>query len=446
MRLPCPSVGPSADPSVCPSVCPRLGGAAALALCLAAGLVAGLVAGLGASPAAAGNWTLGGTVSQRVEARDTFGGNSGNNGNDNEDGITFRSTTRLGLGLGYQTPSTSWLANSSISYRASTNSNSDQGLAEGLDGITNPRVAGSVTHQVNTEHVIGANASYARRSLDIADSVLFEDDFGGIDVVDVVNGVTETRASFGGNWSWSATPRTSLGLGSGVTIRRYSEDSPDVSPSTTVSVNGSVSRALDQRTSGGFSVSYQNLRSDEEFSDVQTNAVTFLVNGSRQLTPRHSLGLSAGAGFTRRSEEAQVGVPVGDGTNVNFQGGVNFAYSGSGNRALGISLQQSLQPQTDGTLANTTSLSVGFSQPLTPTISYRLNGALARQDSGGSVPGRDTAATQAFRMSTGLTAQLAPRWSASAGVDLRQELNQDEENQTSAGVFLQISRALTLNP
>jgi hypothetical protein len=442
LRLPRPSVGPSADPRVCPRVCPSLVcpslvGATALALCLAAGLVAG--------PVAAGNWTLGGSVSQRVEARDTFGGDGGNN-DDDEDGITFRSTTRLGLGLGYQTPSTSWLANSSISYRASTDSNSDEGLAEGLDGITNPRVSGSVTHQVNTEHVIGATASYARRSLDIGDSVLFEDEFGGIDVVEVVNGVTETRASFGGNWRWSATPRTSIGLGSGVTIRRYSEDSPDVTPSTSVSVNGSVSRALDTRTSGGFSVSYRNLRSDEEFSDIQTNAVTFLVNASRVLTPRHSLGLSAGAGFTRRSEEAPIGVPVDDGTNVNFQGGVNFAYSAPRDMALGISLQQSLEPRTDGTLANTTSLSVGLSQPLTQRISYRLNGAYARQDSSGDVSGRDTAATQAFRMSTGLTARLAPLWSASTGIDLRQELNQDEENQTSAGVFLQISRALTLNP
>ena len=445
MRLPRPTVGPGAGPSTGLRAGVDFGrgfgwgfgwgfgGATALALCLA---------GLAASPAAAGNWTLGGSASERVEARNTFGGNSGNDNGNNEDGISFRSTTRLGLGLGYQTPTTSWVANSAVSYRKSTDSNSN----DGLSGVTDPRVSGSVVHQMTPTQVIGANASYSRRSLDIADSVLFEDDFGGIDVVEVVNGVTETRASLGGNWSWSATPRTSFGLGSGVTIRRYSEDSPDVSPSTTVSVNGSVSRALDQRTSAGFSVSYQNLRSDEAFSDVQTNAVTFLVNGSRQLTPRHSLGLSAGAGFTRRSEEAQVGVPVDDGTNVNFQGGVNFAYSGSRDRALGISLQQSLQPQTDGTLANTTTFSVGLSQPLTPRISYRLNGALARQDSGGSVPGRDTAATQAFRMSTGLSAQLAPLWSASAGVDLRQELNQDEENQTSAGVFLQISRALTINP
>jgi hypothetical protein len=422
LRLPRPSVGPS------------LVGATALAICLAAGLAAG--------PVAAGNWTLGGTVSERVEARDTFGGDDGD---DNEDGVIFRSTTRLGLGLGYETPSTSWVANSAVSYRKSTESDDDDDN-EGLDGITNPRVSGSVTHRLNREHVFGANASYARRSLDVNDSVLFEDDFGDIDVVEVVNGVTETRASFGGNWRWSATPRTSFSLGSGVSIRRYSEESPEVDPSTTVRMNGSVSRALDQRTSGGFSVSYVNLRSDAEDSDVQTNAVTLLANASRQLTPRHSLGISAGTGITLRDEETPVGAPSEDATNVNFQGGLNFAYSGPRDTAFALSLQQALVPRTDGTLSNTTSLAVGVNQPLTRRISYRLNGAYARQASSGDIPGRDTGADQTLRLSTGLSAQLAPLWSASAGVDLRHSLTEEDDDETSAGVFLTISRALNLNP
>lgn len=412
---------------------PSVVGAPALALSLS------LVAG----PVAAGNWTLGGTASERVEARDTFGGDDGDDG-DGDDGLLFRSTTRLGLGLGYETPSTSWVANSAVSYRKSTES--DDNDNDGLNGISNPRVSGSVVHRLNSEHVFGANASYARRSLDVNDSVLFEDEFGDIDVIEVVNGVTETLASVGGNWRWNATQRTSFSLGSGVSIRRYSEENPEVDPSTTIRMNGSVSRALDQRTSGGFSISYVNLRSDAEDSDVQTNAVTLLANASRQLTPRHSLGLSAGTGITFRDEETPVGAPSEDATNVNFQGGLNFAYSGPRQTAFGVSLQQALVPRTDGTLSNTTSLSVGVNQPLTSRISYRLNGAYARQSSSGDIPGRDTGADQTLRLSTGLSARLAPLWSASAGVDLRHSLSEEDDDETSAGVFLQISRALNLNP
>ena len=405
---------------------------------------AALAVFLAVAPATAGNWTLGGTISERLDARRSLESDGG-------DGAPFRSSTRLGMALGYENLRTLWALSSGASYVQPIGSGEDGNL----DGITNPRASGSVVYRAAGDQTIGANLSVARRSLDFVNSPFFldgdfidgdpvvDDEPLDIDLIELDEEATETRIGFGANWSWTATPRTSFSLGTSGSVRRFSEESPDLVPSRSIGLSGSVNRVLDPRTSAGLSLSYRNFSSDGQLSDVSTDALTLSTNLSRQLTPRHSFGASIGAGATRTEETTLLAASDEEDLALNFQGGLNFAYLGSRGTSFALSASRSLETTAEGRLENVTRVtgSANYRRPLTRLTSFRLNGALSLSLDSNEV---DSQFGQGVRVATGLDRRLSQHWSAATGIDLRYARDEEDDN-LSAGVFLQISRAFTLN-
>jgi hypothetical protein len=409
----------------------------------AAVLAAWLAVWLGAGPASAGNWTLDGSAFERLEARSSLGF-------DEDDEPVFRSTTRLDMGLGYDTPRTSWALRSGASYRQALVGSEEDG---DLDGLTNPRVSGSVVHR-GLGQSIGARFSLARRTLNFTDAPLFLDDGfiddgldgdDGLDLIEVEEeDATETRLGFGANWNYAVSPVTSLSLGTDVTIRRFSDESPDLVPSDSIRFSGSVSRALDSRTSTGLSLSYRNFQSDGELTDVSTDVVTFLVNANRQLTQRHSLDVSVGAGTTWTGETNAL-LPAADEQEVspNFQGRLTFAYTGMRGTSFVLSASRLFESTSEGRLVNATRVSAAadYDLPLTRLTSFRLGGILSLSVDSNEI---DSQLGQGVRVRTGLNTRLSPQWSASAGVDLGYARDEQEDD-FSAGVFMQVGRSFILN-
>jgi hypothetical protein len=226
-------------------------------------------------------------------------------------------------------------------------------------------------------------------------------------------------------------------------VRRFSDESPDLVPSTSIRFFGSLSRALDPRTSTGLSLSYRNFRSNGQLTDTSTDAVTLLVNASRRLTLRHSLGLSIGGGATR-TETDTLGAAVDDdgGVSPNVQGGVTFSYTGLRGTSFVLSASRSLQTTSDGRLVNTNRLSgaANYALPLTRRTSFRLGGIMSLSADSND---EDNQFGQGIRVRTGLSTQLSPAWSASAGLDLGYARD-DDDDEVSAGVFLQVGRSFDL--
>ncbi len=244
---------------------------------------------------------------------------------------------------------------------------------------------------------------------------------------------TETRLGFGANWNYAVSPLTSLSLGTDVNIRRFSDESANLVPSDSIRFSGSLSRALDPRTSAGLSLSYRTFQSDGELTDNSTDALTLLVNASRQLTSRHSLGVNFGGGVTW-TEETSVLVPAAEEQDVspNFQGGVTFAYSGIRGTSVVLSASRSLQTTSDGRLINANRLSgaVNYGLPLTRRTSFRLGGIMSLSTDSNDGEGE---IGQGVRVRTGLSTQLSRDWSASTGFDLDYARDEDDD-QLSAGV------------
>jgi hypothetical protein len=423
---------------------------------LGLGFGAVLAVGLAVGPAAAGNWTLGGKASERLEARTDFGFNE-------DDEPTFRSTTRLGMNLGYVTPTTRWTLGSGASYRQAIGSD-DSGDGGELDGITNPRVSGSVSHSGKRQSV-GARINLTRRTLNFTDAPLFLDDNfidqpggdlgeepgpdpvdGGFDLVDVAEeDATETRLAFGANWNYAVSSLTSVSLATDGNIRRFSEESPDLVPSESIRFTGNVSRALDPRTSTGLSLSYRKFQSDGELTDNNTDSVTFLVNASRQLTRKHRLALSVGAGTTW-ADETNALIPAADAQDdapINFQGGLTFSYTCFRNTSFVLSARRSFESTSDGRLVNANRLSAAldYGLPLTQRTSFQLGGIMSLTTDSDDL---ESEIGQGIRVRTGLNTRLSPAWSASTGLDLGYAREGDDDD-LSAGVFLQFGRSFTLN-
>ncbi len=127
----------------------------------------------------------------------------------------------------------------------------------------------------------------------------------------------------------------------------------------------------------------------------------------------------------------------------NFQGGVTFAYSGIRGTSVVLSASRSLEVTSDGQLVNANRLSaaVDYGLPLTRRTSFRVGGIMSLSTDSDD---EDSRIGQGVRVRTGLTTQLSPAWSASTGLDLGYARDDDDDD-LSAGVFLQVGRSFTLN-
>lgn len=166
----------------------------------------------------------------------------------------------------------------------------------------------------------------------------------------------DVRGSVGVNWQ--ATKRDSLSVSATAQVVDFSRLAGSFTPSQTFGVSGSWSRQATQTTSFSLSTSFRHFDSDG--ANGRTSRTANVEMGvQHRRTSRHVLGGSAG--FSVVSSDRANGR---DTTQIGFVGGGSFGYTADDFNA-DLSVNQSIQPSSDGDLNAFTSLS--------GSLGYRIN-------------------------------------------------------------------------
>lgn len=404
---------------------------------------AALFALLAGAPAFGGNWTLDGSVAERIEL-DT---NLRLDEDDDDEGPVLGSTTRLNLALGYDARRTVWSLGSGISYRTffgTGDDDDDDDDTSGLSGITDPRISGSVVHSGRSQSV-SASFSAARRPVAftrLEEAEAFEGD------------ATETRLSLNAGWRVQATRRDSFSLGSSFGLRRFSEDDEDLTPSDSIGLTGGWSRTISPRTSGGLNVGISRFAADGEDEETETIVTNLGASLGTSLTPRHSLSVGAGLGRAWTDRELTVDTIFGpveiedDSSSLNANGSLGLSWIGTRRTSGSLSASQGLESTIDGDLANTTRIAAGLTHRLTRRTGLSFNASAVRRSTEVSLDEDDDdsdESSQLLRIASGLDTQLARRWSAGLGASFSLRREEDGDDARSASLFFELRRELVLN-
>lgn len=376
---------------------------------------------LGTAPAAAGNWTLGGRFLERIEA-DT-------NLRLEDDGeALYGSTTTVTLDFGYETPRTEWFLGSGLSLRAFAG----PGDTDGLNGLSDPRITGGVTHR-GDDRSLGADFGFVRRPVG----------FTQVDETGRTDGeATETAASLGGFWSRELDARNSLSLRADVSVRRFSDDDDELTPSTSYGVTGRWTRRLDARTAAGASLGVTLFEQDGDPTDTDSTVVRAGVSLDRRVSPRSGFSLDLGLSRATVEETTDLG-PVTlteERSSLGFSGSAGFDWRGP-RTAFGFTASQALESSADGGLDQTSRLAASLRRSLTRRASAGLVADASRR-----VAEDDDDDEVVWFLSVGprLDIDLTRDWSAGMGVRLR--LREDDDGTANAaGVFFELSRPFVLN-
>lgn len=378
-------------------------------LAVRASLAAALA--LAAAPAAAGDWTLDGTAFERIEADSNL-----RLVEDGEPLIGSVSGVALELGLDARR------TRASLGTGLNARGYAGPGDAGGLEGLSDPRIEGEITHR-DRRQVLEADFDLLRRP-----TAFTQAEETGLTEGDA----TETRLLAGAGWRRMLGPRDTLSLRAETELRRFSGDESALAPSTAWTARGHWGRQLDARTEAGLGLRHTRFQADGADGDRRTGLVTLSADLARRPTRRHRIALTAGVG---RSATESAGVEDAD---LHLAAGLDFDWQGPGGATASLTAAQTLEPTGAGALQDTTRLAARLGRPLTREAQLALDAAWLRR-AGEDVRG----ANSVLRLGPRLDMALARDWSAGLGLTLRLA-DGDEGTARSAGLFLEVRRAFEL--
>ncbi|MEM6487476.1 MAG: hypothetical protein AAF677_04275 [Pseudomonadota bacterium] len=408
-------------------------GACRIGVCAAAALLVGV------APAAAQRWSLDARFSQTLSAETNR--DLDTDGND----PSFGSTTVLGTRIGYETPRARWSLGSSIAIRAFTGGDDDDDL-----DVVSPTVGASMS-LFGRRWSLANSLSFSRQNAtftQLGDGISLEEsdipDGLGADTGDTAvledGDATRTAVSFGSSTTFTLTPRNSISFGANLGIVRFSEEADTLEDSNTYSTSATFTHRVSQRTALTLGSSISRSTVDDLESTVSTGG-SVTVGFQRTVSPRLEIAGNGGVTITRIGEDQPNGFRDTS-TTVSGTGSFGVLYR-EGETAFNLSLAQSVRPDADGDISNVTSLSAGFTTPLTSTQSVSVTGGLSRSSTVSSGDGSETDLVAEIGPTYSL--RLTDDWSASLGYRLRFG-NDDNGSAVSNGVFLSVSRPLQLFP
>ena len=413
---------------------------------LAAAAIFALGAGM-TDLARAAEWTIGGRVTQSLEA-DTNRDLDPDSG-----GPVYGETTSLNLAIGGQTKATEWTLN--LGGRASFFFGPGEDDAD-LDGLR-PRVSGSVVHE--RKQFFSRTGFYYDRS---PTSFVRIDELGlpidgpideptdepvdepGFDPDDAVfSDVDAFQTTLNANqaFSFMLDPRNTIGLSARATIRRFSEETDELTPTTTYGGGLSWTHQVSPRTGLGFAVDLRRFEADNP-ENREALTLDLLATADRQVNERLSLGFSAGPSITWSEETVAnaAGANRVEETDIGFTGGIEALLRRKTSR-LSFSATQSVVPSSFGELANRTGVGLRYTYDINSVSSFSLATRYALRNSlDGSGGARHFAA-----LSPSYTYRLTPKWQAS--VRYAFELVDDDDGfAQSNSVMLSLSRDFSILP
>lgn len=391
---------------------------------------------LAAAPAAAGNWTLTGTVFERLSA------DSNLRLEDDSEGALFGSTTGINLDLGYDARRTVWALGTGVRLREFIG----PGDADGLEGLSDPQLSGSVVHTGPRQVLQG---DFSARRQPVAFSRIDEAGTGELFEAEEED-ATETRIDLSTGWRRRASPRTTQSLGFDLDVRRFSEESDELSPSTSIAVRGGWSVALTPRTEAGLTARASRFTSESGTEETRSHIVSLGADLSARPAPRHRLSLTGNIGrrWTERERTLDLISVDEDEAGFTFGGTFGWGWEATPRTAIAFDAAQNLESTAEGDLSNVTRIGAELTRRLTPRSDLAVDASFLRRTAEVDLDeGEDEAedgTSRSFRIGSRLDMALTRLWDAGLGVEVRFR-GDEEEDARSTGVFLELRRDLVLN-
>ncbi|MFO7856477.1 MAG: hypothetical protein R6V44_14925 [Paracoccaceae bacterium] len=390
-------------------------------------LLAGLaVAGLVAAPGVAGDRSITGTISEQVIADSNVQLESGGD-------PSIGSITTLSLAYVDRMPSSTLSLGTGFNFAVFSEEQNDNisGLFPRLNGAYSVRrptqslsinFNGSVTpvdFLQNTGIILpGAPDAPEAPTVDDDDPDA-PDDAPDVDPVETVNDrIAERdalRVSLGAGASWSQTINSaeSVNLGANFGLTEFIDGGPSLVPNTRFGVDAGWSRRVAADATAGVSTGASLFLSGGD-ENRRTFTVRLGPTASWDRTARERLSISIGPSFNHSTFDRQLaggGTISETETDVSLSGNAAFSFAGDVD-SLNVNLSQSVLPDDDGAIVNTTSLTVGWGRRLSQAA--RLNwtgGAVFRTDAFGGGGGGGFEDRLDYRTRLGWSYRVNPRHS-----------------------------------
>lgn len=253
---------------------------------------------------------------------------------------------------------------------------------------------------------------------------VFTDPFGAEPPPDTLDGRDTRRRNsssalqIDANWnvgvSHAIDTRNSLSGGFFVRRREFTGVSAgdDLESSTSIGVNGSMSRQLTPLTSGSLSANVRQFLPDNS-NDDDTRTYSLSAGLSTRFSPRLSANGSLGLSVTESDGAVDPGLV----------GSFGFNWRATNQTSVSASLSQTVEESTDGQIDNVISGNLGVSTTLTQRSSFSTAARLSFEN-----PVFDDNAAETLFISIGPTYsyRLTENWRLNAGYSLRYETGDDE--------------------
>lgn len=399
-------------------------------------------------PAGAVYWTLGASLSERVEANTNPGLDF-----DDEDGVEFGSTTNLSLVLGAQSGRTTWslATGANLTFFTGENDGGRNRGDENLNGLR-PNVNGEVVYFGQRYSVTtGANLRVTSTAFDEFLLVPLDDagepEEGPQLPTDFALARVDRdadRISFGAQsgLELQLSPRNAISVGISYSGQRYSESVPGFSTSDNFGGSLSFSRTLTPVSQGGVSLSILRFSSESNGSpnNQQGFSLSASADYSTRLTDETRLGASLGASYTDETDEVLRDGVLGEETDqtLGATGSLSLNVTLPQSR-LSFRLNQGVRPSATGETRNVTSVSATYSQDLTQRTSLGFDGRYSLQ---APINAFDDV-EHFYGLGPSLNYQLSRSWRASLAYRFRGS-SEEEGSAVSNAVSLTLSRDFDL--
>ena len=367
-------------------------------------------------------WTLGGSVSQSVQAE------SNRDLDPNDAQPIYGGTTGFGVDLRALTPTTQW----QFSTGASVGYFGGSGDSAGLNGAF-PNFAAAVSHD---GEIVDTGASLAIDYEPVA--------FAQLDNTGRTQGdATQLTMTLSGDAAYPIDPLNSLSLGAYGQIIRFPSGTTTLDPTTDYGTNLTWGHQLTPTTQGNLTFGVSRFTSQ---SNDQPQSLTLNFSGGIGHTVNRRMSLNASIGLqASRTTQTVFGQ---DETNfsVGPSGNLDLAWQPEADTRLDFALSHGLSPTSFGELQNTTAIGVGLQHSVNTWTSAGIDVFLQRQSASGGFQNQTQEPTRLYgAISPNINFSLTPDWALRAGYTFRME-RQSGSNAFSNAVFMTITRAFDVLP
>lgn len=407
-RLAAPGARPGArlDPGT------RLG-----TLLLLAGVI-GTAVPLAHPVAQAAEWTVGGSVSQRLQAET-------NRELEDDGGSVYGATTALGIDVTAQTPTTRWLFETGASVGVFGGS----GDTDGLSGVF-PNFAAAVAHDGK---YIDTGANFG---IDLQPATFARTD----EIGNAGGDATQLTLNLGANASMALDPRNDLSAGVNGRIVRFTSGTTSLDETT--SYGGTLSWGHSLSAATGTSLSFGG----RHFTSDDTESLSFDLSAgvSHMVNPRLSFdaGLGPSVTWTTRTDPGLRETEFSLGAVGDF----GIDWQPRADTLISVALSHGLEPSEEGDLETTTALGAGLQRAINNWITGGVDLLLQYQRSAGGLgTGVDNAELTAA-LSPSLSFSLTREVSLRVSYSLRMGHEEGSDLAFSNGAFLTLTHAFDIFP